>query len=447
MSGQTLDPRIVDWIAAETGGRIERLERALARREAWLVDVARDGERAPLPLFLRLAHAGDPANSSAALAKETQVVRALADTDVPVPRIHGVLADPHAVLFERVPGRSDLHTRPEEQQDAVYRHHLEVLGRLHALDVDRLGLDFRQPADARDCAMAEVENLSAGISGSRPEPLARFGVAWLRRHAPSVVERVSLLHGDAGIANFLFQGDRLTSLIDWEWAHLGDPMEDLGSLCVHASFSPSGDWPRLLPHYEATSGLPIDLAKVRYYRVHNLARSVLALAPIRARLDPRDPVALNQCFAILCDRMLCEAIADAMGIELAKPVVPAPPSETTLYDIAVDNITHDVLPHVQGDFPRDRLSMATLLVRTLARQHALGVWSVAADLDTLAEVLGRRPDDLEAGRAALERVIAGDDGRREEAVLRALATLAYRAEAIAAPIVSLFGRTQLRPVA
>ncbi|MEZ4332878.1 MAG: phosphotransferase family protein [Myxococcota bacterium] len=446
MDGRMLDPRIVDWIATTTGGRIERLERAIARREAWLVDVAVGDARAPLPLFLRIAHAGDPANSAEALEQETRVVRALADTDVPVPRVHAVLSEPRAVLFERVVGRSDLHTHPAEQQDAVYRHHLEVLGRLHALDVDRLGLDLRAPADARDCAMAEVDRLTTAIAGARPEPLARFGVAWLRRHAPPDVERVSLLHGDAGIANFLFEGDRITSLIDWEWAHLGDPMEDLGSLCVHASFSPSGDWPRLLPYYEKACGRPVDLAKVRYYRVHNLARSVLALAPIRARLDPRDPVALNQCFAILCDRMLCEAIADAMGIELARPVVPEPPSETTLYDIAVDNLTQDVLPHVQGEFPRDRLTMATLLIRTLARRHALGPGSDAADLETLGDVLGRRPDDLRQGQMALERRIAEDDGRHEEAILRALAALAYRAEAIAAPVVSLFGQTRLRPV-
>lgn len=446
MTGGGLDTRIVEWIRTAIGTKIERVERALARREAWLVDVAR-AEGGALELFLRFAHPGDPANSSAALAKETRVVRALAGTGIPVPVVHGVLPDPHAVLFERVPGRSDLHRMPSAQQDAVYRHHLEVLGRLHALDPADLDLGLEAPGSAVACAMAEVDALAAGVIGAIPRPLARFGVEWLRRHAPASVSRIALLHGDAGIANFLFEGDRITSLIDWEWAHLGDPMEDLGSLCVHASFSPSGDWPALLPHYEKSCGIPVDLEKVRYYRVHNLARSVLALAPIRERLDARDPVALNLCFAILCDRMLCEAIADAMGIELERPTVPEPPAATTLYDIAVDNLTNDVLPNVQGDFPRDRLSNAILLVRTLAREHALGAAAETAELDTLSELLGARPADLASGRAALDRLIARDDGGRDEQILRALATLAYRAEAIAAPVVSLFGQTHLRPVA
>ncbi|MFO0688697.1 MAG: phosphotransferase family protein [Myxococcota bacterium] len=446
MAGTELDAGIVEWAAAEVGGRPRRIERAIARREAWLIDVERpDGS--VVETFLRLAHAGDPANSSEALAKETRVVAALARSGVPVPAILGVLDRPHVVLFERVGGRSNLHDDTAERQAAVYRDHLAILGRLHTLDPAKLELDFAAPRDPVDCAMASVDALVPGIAGCEPAPFARFGVAWLRRHAPPRVERISLLHGDAGIANFLYAGDRITSVIDWEWAHLGDPMEDLGSLCVHASFSPSGDWPALLPHYEAACGIPLDLAKVRYYRVHNLARSVLALAPIRVRLEARDPVALNLCFAILCDRMLCESIADAMGIVLERPELPKRPVQTSLYDIVAENLTQDVLPHVEGEFARDRLEKATLLVRTLARQRDHQTFADAAELEALGEALGRRPTDLASGRAALDRLIESDDGRREEAVLRALASIAYRAEAIAEPVVSLFGRTALRPVA
>ncbi len=444
--GTGLDGRIVEWVGVEIGGTVIRVERALARREAWLVDVERtDGS--VLELFLRLAHAGDPANSTEALAKEARVVQALAGRGIPVPAIHGILDDPHVVLFERVAGRPDLHTMADEQQDAVYRHYLEVLGALHSFDVASLDLgDLHRPVDALDCAMAEVDVLAGSVASADPQPFARFGMAWLRRNAPEHVERIALLHGDTGIANFLFVDDRVTAAIDWEWAHLGDPMEDLGSLCIHASFSPSGDWPALLPHYEKTSGIAVELDKVRYYRVHNLARSVLALAPIRARLNSRDPVALNQCFAIICDRLLCEAIAEAMGVTLSRPAVPEPAAETTLYDIVVENLERDVLDHVVGDFPRDRLQMAALLVRTLARQQALGPWADAAELDELEGVLGSRPSDVASGRAALDALITADDGGRDLEILQTLAAMAYRTEAIAAPVVSLFGNTKLRPV-
>lgn len=442
-----LDAALVEWIAAATGGKVTRLERALARREAWLVDVERPGA-APLELFLRIAHAGDPANSRAALEKETRVVRALAGTGVPVPAVVAVEPQTHAVLFERVGGRTDLHATPPEEQDAVYRHYLEVLASLHRLDPGSLALgELAPPADARACAMAEVEALAAGLAGQGPQPVARFGIAWLRRHAPARVERVALLHGDAGIANFLFAQGRVTAAIDWEWAHQGDPMEDLGSLCIHASFSPSGDWPALLPHYARASGIPVELDKILYYRVHNLARSVLALAPIRARLHARDPVALNLCFALQCDRMLCEAIAEAMGIALERPALPEPPAETTLYDVVAENLRDDVAPAVEGGFASDRLRTAVLLVETLARRHALGAGSEREELDELGALLGSRPRDLASGHGALDDAIARDDGRREAEILRALARIAYRAEAIAAPVVSLFPGARLRPVA
>ena len=442
-----LDARLVDWIAAAAGGKIARLERALARREAWLVDVERPGEP-PLELFLRIAHAGDPANSRAALEKESRVVRALAGAGVPVPAVIAIEPQTHAVLFERVAGRTDLHATEPEQQDAVYRHYLEILAALHGLDPARLDLGgLAPPADALACAMAEVDALAAGIAGLGPQPLARFGALWLRRHAPARLERIALLHGDAGIANFLFAGTRVTAAIDWEWAHLGDPMEDLGSLCIHASFSPSGEWPALLPHYERASGIRVELEKVFYYRVHNLARSVLALAPICARIHPRDPAALNLCFALQCDRMLCEAIAEATGVELERPAVPEPPDATTLYDVVVENLRHDVAPQVEGAFASDRLRSAVLLVETLARRHELGAWWENEDLAELEALLGHRPADLRSGTAALDAAIARDDGRREAEFLRALARMAFRAESIAAPVVSLFPGVRLRPIA
>jgi hypothetical protein len=235
-------------------------------------------------------------------------------------------------------------------------------------------------------------------------------------------------------------------VIDWEWAHLGDPMEDLGNLCIHASFSPSGNCPDLLPYYEQATGIPVEIDKVFYYRVQNMARSVLALVPIRQRLNSRDPVALNQCFAIACDRMLCDAIADAMQVELEQPVVPEVADVMTLYDVVVENLERDVIDQVDSDLARDRLEMAVLLVQTLARRHELQSWQEATELDELEALLGQRPGDLMAGQWALEELIAGDDGGRDEEILRALSRMARRAETISAPVVSLFPDARLRPV-
>lgn len=437
---------IVDWIAATGGGEIRRLERAVARREAWLVDVERpDGTM--LEGFLRLALDGDFANSSAALDKETRVVQALAGSAIPVPRVHGVSNDPHLVLFERVPGRSDLHHTGAAQQDAVYRHYLEILGELHRLDADRLDLPpMYRPQSAPDCAMSEVRHLAQGLGALGPQPLATFGAEWLRRNAPERVDRVALLHGDSGIANFMFVDDRITAAIDWEWAHFGDPMEDLGSAMIHASYSTSGDWPALLRHYEQVSGIPVELDKIYYYRAHLMVRSVIALAFVRTRLNSRDPVAFNQCVSIIGDRLLCDAIAEAIGIEPERPEVPELTSDPTWYDIVVENLRNDIAPEVTGDYAADLVRTSALMVETLRRQHELGGWLESTELDEIAAIVGHRPADLTAGRAALQDVVLHDDGARDADLVRAMGRIAWRAEVVAAPVVSLFPDVQLRPV-
>src|SRR5690606_11438888 len=109
----------------------------------------------------------------------------------------------------------------------------------------------------------------------------------------------------------------------------GDPMEDLGNAVIHASFHPSGDWPELLDCYAEASGLPVDLERVRYYRAHLMVRSVLALAAANARWDPHAPVALNLCYGVVSDRICCDALAAAMGIELERPELPPLPAGAT----------------------------------------------------------------------------------------------------------------------
>ena len=180
MSGEhDLQPAALDWIGPAVGGTVRRVDRAVARREAWLVDVERpDGS--VVELFLRLALSGDPANSSAALDKETRIVQALADSPIPVPRIHGILEDPHVVLFERVPGRSDLHNTPPEQQDVVYRHYMEILGELHQLDAEQLALPpMDRPVDALDCRDVGGAQAERRDGGARPAAVreVRRGVA------------------------------------------------------------------------------------------------------------------------------------------------------------------------------------------------------------------------------------------------------------------------------
>ena len=171
------------WAGDLAGGDVVRFERAVARREAWIVDVDRDG--AVQQCFLRLGHEGDVANSPASVAREAEIVRMLGVSGIRVPEVFGVHAELHAALYERVRGSSDLeHAEPAHQQ-VVYRDYIRHLAALHRVDLDTLDLaGCRCPATAEECALTELDVVEQTYGGLFVEPLATFGVQWLRRHVP-----------------------------------------------------------------------------------------------------------------------------------------------------------------------------------------------------------------------------------------------------------------------
>ena len=78
---------MVEWIAETGGGEITALHRHVARREAWVVDVTRpDGS--VLKGFLRLERTPAGPKSSTSLTRETRIIQALAQTDIPVPEVY-----------------------------------------------------------------------------------------------------------------------------------------------------------------------------------------------------------------------------------------------------------------------------------------------------------------------------------------------------------------------
>jgi aminoglycoside phosphotransferase (APT) family kinase protein len=79
--------------------------------------------------------------------------------------------------------------------------------------------------DAAARAIAYWEERS-GRWALRPDPLADWGLRWLKAHAPNA-PRVAIVHGDYRTGNFLEVGGRITAILDWELVHLGDPHEDL----------------------------------------------------------------------------------------------------------------------------------------------------------------------------------------------------------------------------
>jgi aminoglycoside phosphotransferase (APT) family kinase protein len=208
---------VLEWVSEIGQGEVVTLYRHVARREAWVVDVQRpDGS--VMEGFLRIER--EPkADNPWSLHKEAQIVDALGGTPVPVPAVLGWNEQLSCALFERVRGRSDL-DRVEDgaAQRAVYENFIDIVASLHTLDLDQLDLPpMPRPTSSRDCALGEMELILTHwrdfLAGYR-EPLLTFGVQWLKRHAPASVERISLVQGDTGPVNFLFDNKQVTAVID-----------------------------------------------------------------------------------------------------------------------------------------------------------------------------------------------------------------------------------------
>jgi aminoglycoside phosphotransferase (APT) family kinase protein len=398
--------------------------------------------------FVRVGRDDDVANSPEVAAQEARLVEILGRAGLPVARVLATDDELHAAIYSWVDGVPEVEQAPLEQQQALCEQYVDALAALHRLDHREIGVDWmHEPVTAEECALAHADAIYDAMGSLALEPLSTFGIMWLRRHVPSNVARLSLLHGDAGIGNFLFEDGHMTGVIDWEWAHLGDPMEDLGSMCMHAGFHPAGDIPALLAHYERASGIAVDVAKVKYYCAHLYIRSVIALAAITEHPDPHNPVALNLAYRIVNDRLTCEAIADAMGIALDRPVFPeVPAGPMTLFDVVVTNLRTDVVPALSADFARNRAEMAAVLTEALEREARIGPAVAAIERAELAELLGRRVTDVRAGLRALDSLIRNGDPTQEEPVLRYLYRRAVRTEELYAPVVALFPSMRIRPI-
>ena len=121
-----------------------------------------------------------------------------------------------------------------------------------------------------------------------PHPALVYAFAWLRRRAP-VAERIGVVHGDLRFGNLLYEGDRLTALLDWEMVHLGDPVEDLGWV-YRRIWTPERSLPfeEFLAAYEAEAGRRVEPEHLRWYQAFaEVKHSVISLHGARSFHDRR----------------------------------------------------------------------------------------------------------------------------------------------------------------
>jgi aminoglycoside phosphotransferase (APT) family kinase protein len=144
------------------------------------------------------------------------------------------------------------------------------LARIHTLPACEL--DFLPVRDGR----AQLHELTARHRSYGARPVFEAAAQWLHARSPhNIARKVAVVHGDFRVGNLLVAEHGLSAVLDWELAHLGDPLEDLGWLCVRSWRFGRADLPAggfatreaLFDAYSAASGCAVDREAVRYWQM------------------------------------------------------------------------------------------------------------------------------------------------------------------------------------
>jgi len=438
---QELPPSLVAWIEATAGGPAVGIQRRHAggSREGWWVDVRRP--TGVVELFLRRDAGNGPLSGTRySLEREARTLQALRGAGLLIPEVLGIDDREHCYLMQRMAGQSDFRRiAASPEWDAVSRHYVEQLWKLHSLDPSQLALpDHPLPRRAEDHALFEVSAWSAIYDRqvSVREPLADFGFAWLRHHAPRRVQKTVLVHGDAGPANFLFEGGRVTALIDWELSHVGDPMEDIGGICVRGTWTPFGNLATYLREYEKQSGLEIQRESVLYYMLVQFMRAVVGEFVALEGFDPTTDVTLNTMSLVLGMRGMHQIIAKRAGLPAATPRLAAPAGGSATgpyFQVLAHNLESILTPELGDPYLAHRGRQLATLARCLERSSSLGPAFEAEEQDDIAQILGRRSGALAKAEAELCDQIRARAAGTEQELIAYLGRRCERKAALWAP--------------
>ncbi len=289
-----LEP-LVDVLRREWGADDVRIVGATplsagASRLTSLLDVVADGGPV-VPLVLQRER---PGNVGGSFDVEAQLLRTAYAGGVPVPRLvafdaSGKVLGAPFLLTERVEGETiprrifrnpDLGPARERFAADCGR----ILAGVHALPLaDVPGLP------RRDELQELVGHLDTALD---PSPAFEIALLWLRDNRPPAVEPV-IVHGDFRNGNLIVGPYGVRAVLDWGLAHAGDPMEDLGWLCVRAwrfggrlPVGGLGSREQLFDAYVEAGGREVDPDVVFWWEVlGTLKWGLICSLQARAHLD------------------------------------------------------------------------------------------------------------------------------------------------------------------
>jgi aminoglycoside phosphotransferase (APT) family kinase protein len=407
--------KLSGWIERELGAKVDAIWRQDRWRPAWFVKAQKDGE--VLPLYVRgerNVEQGWP------LELEMQITAILFAEGIPVPRIYGMCENPKAIVMQWVEGSRDLSAYTMEEKQRIEREYVEILARLHAIDIRRftaMGMSCPQtPAEIASAYIGPVREAFAAQKVA-PDGFVAFLDRWIDDHMPRNLTEVSLITGDPG--QFMVKDGKITALHDFETAHLGSPWADVACLRVRelprelAEEEPLTDAVMLMKHYAALRDKTLDPDLMNYFHLLLAASTFYVIHPNFHHVRP--DFAVWRKWEIRAARQVLGCMADIHRIQLERL---DPPQEPWCdHDVAYESL-HAAIEALPAPSALDAFNKANALALAthLASAGRIGQRMAEAERDEVEALVGVRPRDLAETETLLEQAVR--DGAPDEALIR-----------------------------
>ncbi len=274
--------------------RVENLKMLAggASQETWALDlILENGEpRGEYQLVLRRQLGGKIYRDALELAREFRVMQIAYASNVLLPYPQAFLPDllnrPAALLHrkygETIGRRIVREPSLERARNILPKQMGEMLARIHKIDIDKyaMRLFLPQPPVEKSHARWTIENLEKNldailVESREPHPALELGLRWLRNHEPPAPKQLVLLHGDYRIGNVMVNENGLVSVLDWEFAHIGDAYQDIAWSLVRdwrfgndrLHFGGIAPPDEFFAAYENAMGITLNHDAVRYWEM------------------------------------------------------------------------------------------------------------------------------------------------------------------------------------
>ena len=270
-------------------------------RETYSIEVASGGQSRWI--IRKERRGGLMENIALTLENEYTIVRLLFGKGLPVPRPlwletdESLLGGAFAVV-DRAPGEVlGSAVKIAALTESVMQDIARVLARLHTAC-----WEDREP-EVR-AALSYPREAPLSLNGVFNTTLARWqdfmhqkrvtspsisaALQWLAAHPPPDGGRLCLLHGDYGLHNMLFENHRMTALLDWEHASLGDPARDL--VQIRRQLTQFVAWPRFMRWYREAGGPDVADDSLSYYEVYSATNAMITmLVALESQFELQSP--------------------------------------------------------------------------------------------------------------------------------------------------------------